>query len=47
VPHEHYIVVAPVERITNHISVGVKARGTVVARQIHRDYVMAWASQER
>ena len=34
VPHDHHIVVAPVERITNHVGVGVKARRSVVARTV-------------
>ena len=45
-PHEHHIVVAPVERRTNHVRVGLEARRTVVARQIHCHDAMAFLFQE-
>ena len=46
-PHEHHIVVASVDRSANHIRIGLEARRTVVARQIHRHDVMAFLLQER
>jgi hypothetical protein len=34
VPHQHRIVVAPIQRNAHHVGVGVKARRRVVAGQI-------------